>query len=73
MNVNSPEWRDDTVFLWDNAPYHRSMEVKEVLKRLGVKVIYTGPYSYSGVPIELLFSGLKLGDLNPQKQPTGKR
>ena len=66
-------WRDRTIFLWDNAPYHRSNETKAVVRRLGLKVLYTGPYSYSGVPIELLFSALKLGELNPDRVPTGKK
>ena len=61
------------MLLWDNAPYHRSAESKVVIKRLGLKVIFTGPYSYSGVPIELLFAGLKLGELNAEGWPTGKR
>ena len=36
-------------------------------------VIYSGPYSYSTAPIELVFGALKLGDLNPERQSTGKK
>ena len=36
-------------------------------------MIWSAPYSYSTAPIELLFGGLKLGELNPERQPTGKK
>ena len=35
--------------------------------------MYSGPYSYSTAPIELVFAALKLGDLNPHHLPTGKK
>ena len=36
-------------------------------------IIFTGPYSYSAAPAELVFAALKLGDLNPNRLPTGKK
>lgn len=36
-------------------------------------MMYSGPYGYDAAPIETLFSHLKLGNLNPQNEPTGKR
>ena len=38
-----------------------------------LNTIFSGPYSYSTAPAELVFSALKLGDLNPERLPTGKR
>ena len=73
LELESPGWRDDTVLLWDNATYHKSAETKAVVETLGIQVLHTGPYSYSGAPIELLFAALKLGELNAEGQPTGKR
>ena len=35
--------------------------------------MFTAPYSYTTSPIERLFAGLKFGELNPTRQPTGKR
>ena len=61
------------MFLWDNASYHSSEETRAVLRSLGLKLIFSGPYSYSAAPIELLFGGLKRGELNPDGQTTGKR
>ena len=61
------------MFLWDNASYHASAETRAVLQKLGIKIIFSGPYSYSAAPIELLFGSLKVGELNPDRLPTGKR
>ena len=65
LDNESPDWRDNTVFLWDNAPYHSSQETRAAIQALGVKIIFSGPYSYSGAAIETLFAHLKLGELNP--------
>lgn len=73
LDSESPGWQENTLFLWDNASYHRSQETKSIAQRLGLKIIYTGPYSYTATPIELLFGSLKVGNLNPDKLTTGKR
>ena len=43
------------------------------MELLGVKIIYSGPYSYSAAPVELLFGALKNKQINPENKPTGKR
>ena len=73
LDVESPGWQDDTVFLLDNAIYHTSEETRAVIRSLGLKLIYSGPYSYTSAPAELLFSALKIGELNPDHLTTGKR
>ena len=73
LDNETPDWRENTFFLLDNASYHRSPETKAILQTLGLKVIYSGPYSFSASPIELLFGGFKVGELNPESLPTGKR
>ena len=65
-------WRENTYWLLDNAPYHRSKEVREHLLRLGVKVILSGQYAYSAAPIELFFSYYKREEQNPERLGTGK-
>ena len=40
------DWRPNTVFLLDGAKYHTSRESQEFLQKLGVQVIFSGPYSY---------------------------
>lgn len=73
LDIEGPGWREDTVFLWDNATYHTSAETQGVLRQLGLRVIFSGPYSYDAAPIETLFSQLKLRELNPERLPTGKK
>ena len=36
-------------------------------------VMYSAPYSYSTAPVESAFAALKLGELNPEHMPTGKK
>ena len=40
---------------------------------MNVPVLFSGPYSYSSAPVEMVFAALKLGDLNPERLPTGKK
>jgi transposase len=73
LTKEDPEWRSNSVILLDGASYHKSTDVKLLLKRLGVTYIVSGPYSYDAAPIELLFSYFKRGYLNPSNEPTGKK
>ena len=36
LDSETPDWQDDTVFLWDNATYHASSETMNTIKRLGL-------------------------------------
>jgi len=38
-----------------------------------IPIMYTAPYSYSASPIEMLFSMVKLGELNEDNESTGKK
>ena len=73
LDSETPGWQEDTVFLLDNASYHTSDETRAVFRTLGLKILFSGPYSYSAAPVELLFGGLKNGELNPGGLTTGKR
>ena len=61
------------MILIDNAPYHTGEHVSHCLRKMQLPVMYSAPYSYDAAPIELLFSHLKLGELNAAGVPTGKR
>ena len=61
------------MLLLDGARYHTGSRVREYLRKLELDVIWSGPYSYSTAPIEMVFGSLKFGELNPDKKPTGKR
>lgn len=45
--------------LLGGAKYHTRCWIRETLRKLGVSVIYSGPYNYEAAPIELLFTGLQ--------------
>ena len=46
MDREADDWRKETVMLLDNAPYHRSDQARAAIKKLGLRVIYSGPYSF---------------------------
>ena len=61
------------MILLDNAAWHTNPLMKRRLQMMDLSVIFSGPYSYSAAPVELVFAALKLGNLNPDRLPTGKR
>ena len=73
LDDDVPGWRADTIFLLDGARYHTSPEMKHYMRQLGLQIAITAPASFSSSPIERLFSALKIGQLNPNHEPTGKR
>ena len=62
-------WRDNTVLLIDNAPYHASDNTIDLLGGLKIPILFTGPHSYDAAPIELLFAAFKSRDINPRHVP----
>ena len=72
LSEEQANWREDTYWLLDNAAYHRSKEVRDHLRKLGVKVILSGPYAYEAAPVECFFAYYKKGQQNAQNLPTGK-
>ena len=73
LDQEIPTHRERVLIQVDGARYHISQIMCDYLKPLGVRLIYSGPYSYQSAPIELLFAGLKLGELNKQRIPTGNK
>ena len=51
----------------------REQEMREYCRKMQLRVVWSAPYSYAAASIELLFAGLKFGQLNPSKLPTGKK
>ena len=72
LSQENANWREDTYLLLDNAPYHRAIEVKEHLLKLGAKVIFSGQYAYAAAPCETFFAYYKREDQNPNQVKTGK-
>ena len=44
LDTIDPFWRNITVLMIDNAPYHRSKRVLEYLKLYQLPVFFLGPY-----------------------------
>ena len=72
LSQEEPGWREDTYWLLDNAAYHRSKEVRECLRNLGVKIILSGQYAYGAAPCETFFSYYKQEEQNPTFKKTSK-
>ena len=73
LDQETPGWRSSTWILLDGACYHTGAEIRSFIHKMQLKVVWSAPYSYSTAPIELLFGGLKFGELNPRNDPTGRR
>lgn len=73
LSKESKDFRNNTIFLLDGAAYHRSFETRDQIRKLGLKLVITGPYSYDSSPCELLFAYFKQTNLNPSNVSTGKK
>ena len=69
LDEKRANWRSDSIILLDGARYHTSEKTKQLFKRLDLPIVISGPYSYSGAPVERAFAFLKSGDLNPHSMP----
>ena len=65
LDVQRPDWRQNTILLFDGASYHTSAQTQAVLRDLDIPVIYLAPYSYNVAPCELWFGHFKSDDINP--------
>ena len=67
LNGEDHRWRENTVLMFDNAMYHRSLYVQERLRLYKVPTLYLGPYHFKLAPVEMFFNFIKNRDLNPLK------
>ena len=67
------DFKRKTVFFQDNAPYNTSDMTKEYMRKKGLTVLKSAPYSYESCPCELFWAIFKSVDLNPNRKPTGLR
>ena len=73
LDRETPGWQEGSVILVDNATYHTGEEIRESMRKMQLPIMYSAPYLYSAAPIELLFSQLKLHELNLDHESTGKK
>ncbi len=58
-------WRSNTVFMVDNAQYHRSESMKQIISKLNIPWMFMGPYQFRVAPVEMVFNYVKQHPLNP--------
>ena len=58
LDSEDPDWQEKTVFLLDGARYRTGEKMREYFRKLQVRVMYSGPYSYAAAPIEMVFGAL---------------
>ena len=73
LDSETPGWQENSVILMDNAAYHTGEEIRSYIRKMQIPIMYSAPYSYSAAPIETLFAHLKLGEINVDREPTGKK
>lgn len=73
LDLEDQGWEVDSLILLDNAKWHSNDVMKSRLARMELPVMYSAPYSYTTAPVESAFAALKLGELNPERLPTGKK
>ena len=66
-------WRNTTVIVLDNAPYHTASSTMKLFDDLKIPVVFLGAHSYNAAPCELFFANFKTGDINPRHLPMGKK
>jgi hypothetical protein len=65
MDNKDRNWRKNTLFLLDNASFHKSERAMEGFNGMGLPIMFLGPYSFNMAAVEKLFSFVKNRDLNP--------
>ncbi len=73
LDLATPGWEEDSFILLDNAKWHTNPDMKRRLAKMQLPIMFSAPYCWSTAPCESAFAALKLGELNPEKLPTGKR
>jgi transposase len=72
LDKKRASWRNDTIILLDNAPYHTCEATMKLLEQLRIPVMFLGPHSYNLAPAELFFAHFKQDDINPRKLKMSK-
>ena len=65
LDVERPNWRDDTILLVDGAKMHTTELVQSIYQKLKVPIIVASPYSYNIMATEKWHALFKSGELNP--------
>jgi transposase InsO family protein len=72
LDIDRPDWRSDTIILIDNASYNTSSYTTKCIRKLGIPVMFSAPYSYDASMIERFFGYFKQSIILDKSQPSGK-
>ena len=64
LDGENPKWREHSVIMLDNAPYHRSAVSVKLMHDLRLPILFLGPYDFHLAPIEMAFCFIKGHDLS---------
>jgi hypothetical protein len=73
LSQEDPHWKESTIIIIDGARYHTTPSIRAMFRLHGVSHCITSPHSPQLAPIELYFSMLKQGELNPKDLPSSKK
>jgi hypothetical protein len=73
LNNDDLDWRENTIFMLDNASYHRGQISQDRFEKHRIPILYLGPYHFKLAPIELMFSFIKSRNLNPLLSKTNSK
>ena len=68
-----PQFRQNTVLVYDGASYHKSPGTRLTLKRLGISYLVAAPYGYDSMIVEYWYSYFKSEQINPTHLKNGKK
>ena len=54
LDEEDANWRDNTIFMADNASFHHVREVKELFRKLRVGILFSSPHSPAVIPVEMV-------------------
>ena len=72
LDAENKHWRKHTIILHDGSRYCQSEIMLKTIKQLRLPFMLSGPHSYNTAPVEMLFGGIKTGNLNVDNLPTGR-
>jgi hypothetical protein len=59
LDQENRKWRENTVFLMDNARLHLTQVVKEVIFKKRIPIFTSAPASFHCLPVEMVFAKVK--------------
>jgi transposase len=69
-HVLIPELKEGQTVIWDNASFHKALEIKALIEAAGCKLLFLPPYSPDFNPIEHYWAKIKAWIIRFRKEKT---